>query len=167
MNYPRPNIYKVIQAPDYIAVPQYRFDWHKAKDRQDILEKYIEGFYTNRALDQNIDNEIQADINAMKIYLSLGYSKTETLEKFREIFTRQAQERNLNAPARVSRHNESVAVDFSSINGLTRLHIPLAQAQPIKFHFYPKPEKFSFKTRMIIKWNKFLIFMYDIIFWLK
>lgn len=73
-----------------IQVSKQKFDQYTIPMRMAILLHEFAHFYLN----DNIDNESEADINALLIYLSLGYPRIEAYQAFLEVFKHSPSAQN-------------------------------------------------------------------------
>ncbi len=69
MRYPVPKKISDYVPPNFLVVPEMKVS----------LKNII-------VFDTYINKEIEADINALKIYLAIGYSKRDALQSFLEVF---------------------------------------------------------------------------------
>ena len=73
-----------------IQVSKAKFEKYTIPMRMAILLHEFSHFYLN----DNIDNESEADINALLIYLSLGYPRIEAYQAFLEVFKNSPSAQN-------------------------------------------------------------------------
>jgi hypothetical protein len=69
-----------------IEVSKQKFDSYTFAQRMIIMLHEYSHKYRNPKLGLNIDNEIGADINALYIYLGLGFSKVDAIYVFANVF---------------------------------------------------------------------------------
>jgi hypothetical protein len=74
-----------------IQVSQKKFVDMTVPMRMAIMLHEFSHFYVN----DNMDDEIEADLNAMVIYLCLGYPRIEAMQAFTEAFDNAATEQNV------------------------------------------------------------------------
>ncbi len=81
---------RISKSDGTIQVSQAKFDPMTVPMRMVILLHEWSHFYKNK----NIDNESEADINALSIYLGLGYPRIEASDAFTEAFMGAPYEAN-------------------------------------------------------------------------
>jgi len=93
----RSNHGKILNTPARISkqtgriqVSKAKFEQYTIPMRMAILLHEFSHFYLN----DNIDNESEADINALLIYLSLGYPRIEAYQAFLEVFKHSPSAQN-------------------------------------------------------------------------
>lgn len=78
-----------------IEVSKRRFDGYTIPMRMIILLHEYSHKYKNPTLGLEISNEIGADINALYIYLGLGFSKIDAIHVFANVFLKAQTEQNI------------------------------------------------------------------------
>lgn len=78
-----------------IDVSKYHFDRYNIPMRMCILLHEYSHVYRNPKIDLEIDNEIGADLNALYIYLGLGYSKVDAIYVFANVFLKAQTDGNM------------------------------------------------------------------------
>ena len=78
-----------------IEVAKRNFDTYTFPQRMIILLHEFSHKYRNPKLGLEINNEIGADINALYIYLGMGFSKVEALYVFANVFLRAQTQGNI------------------------------------------------------------------------
>ena len=73
-----------------IQVSKLKFEQYTIPMRMAILLHEFSHYYLN----DNIDNESEADINALLVYLSLGYPRIEAYQAFLEVFKNSPSAQN-------------------------------------------------------------------------
>lgn len=78
-----------------IDVSKIHFDKYTIPMRMCILLHEFSHVFRNPKIDLEIDNEIGADLNALYIYLGLGYSKVDAIYVFANVFLKAQTEGNM------------------------------------------------------------------------
>lgn len=78
-----------------IDVAKFRFDRFTFAERVIILQHEFSHKYRNPKLGLPIENEIGADINALYVYLGLGFSKIDAINVFANVFLRAQSPGNI------------------------------------------------------------------------
>lgn len=78
-----------------IDVSKFHFDRYTIPMRMCILLHEYSHVYRNPKIDLEIDNEIGADLNALYIYLGLGYSKVDAIYVFANVFLKAQTDGNM------------------------------------------------------------------------
>jgi len=78
-----------------IEVSKAHFDRYTIAMRMCILLHEFSHVYRNPKMDLKIENEVGADMNALYIYLGLGYSKVDAIFVFANVFLKAQTESNM------------------------------------------------------------------------
>jgi hypothetical protein len=89
-----------------IEVSKNSFDKYTVAMRMIILLHEFSHKYKNPKIGLEISNETGADINALYIYLGLGFSKIDAICVFAKVFLRAQTESNINRLRRITDYIE-------------------------------------------------------------
>lgn len=103
---------RISRVAGRIQVAKEYFDKYTVPMRFAILCHEFSHFYVN----DDIDNESEADINGLLIYLGLGYPRIEGLQAFFEVFKESDSQQNLNRMKII----EKFVMDFEKKNMVLR-----------------------------------------------
>jgi len=103
---------RISRVTGRIQVAKKYFDQYTVPMRFAILCHEFSHFYVN----DDIDNESEADINGLLIYLGLGYPRIEGLQAFYEVFKKSDSEQNLKRMKII----EKFVTDFEKKNMVLR-----------------------------------------------
>ena len=103
---------RISRVTGRIQVAKKYFDQYTVPMRFAILCHEFSHFYVN----DDIDNESEADINGLLIYLGLGYPRIEGLQAFYEVFKKSDSEQNLKRMKII----EKFVTDFEKKNMVIR-----------------------------------------------
>ena len=78
-----------------IDVSKLHFDRYTIPMRMCILLHEFSHKYRNPKIDLEISNEVGADLNALYIYLGLGYSKVDAIFVFANVFLKAQSQGNM------------------------------------------------------------------------
>ena len=78
-----------------IDVSKFHFDRYTVPMRMCILLHEFSHKYRNPKIDLDISNEVGADLNALYIYLGLGYSKVDAIFVFANVFLKAQSDGNM------------------------------------------------------------------------
>lgn len=78
-----------------IEVSKLHFDRYTVPMRMCILLHEFSHVFRNPKMDLKIENEVGADMNALYIYLGLGYSKVDAIFVFANVFLKAQTESNM------------------------------------------------------------------------
>lgn len=160
MNYPTPEKYSHPSAPRYLAVPQYAGEFERTpftpdernfaaiwmKARQEMMQG-VDFTFTSKF---TAEDEIKADLNAMKIFLAMGHSHSDTLKTFAKVLQKSSDLPAVTSFRKISDHlvgGRAMDINFSQhiqqrrIDGYTHVSFEYAKAQDMKFTFFPSVKK--------------------------
>jgi hypothetical protein len=103
---------RISRVTGRIQVAKKYFDQYTVPMRFAILCHEFSHFYVN----DDIDNESEADINGLLIYLGLGYPRIEGLQAFYQVFKKSDSEQNLKRMKII----EKFVTDFEKKNMVLR-----------------------------------------------
>lgn len=81
---------RISKTDGHIQISKKLFDGYTVPMRMAILLHEFSHFYLN----ENMDDEMEADLNGLLIYLSLGYPRIEGYEAFLEVFMDAPSQQN-------------------------------------------------------------------------
>mgnify|MGYP006992428745 FL=1 len=86
---------RIAHKSGIIEVSKMRFDKYTVPMRMMILLHEFAHKYKNPAMDLPISDEIGADINALYIYLGMGFSKVDAIYVYANVFLNAQTDQNI------------------------------------------------------------------------